>query len=223
MPGGYYFADFGADTVDPSSKVSSSGVYKVQAVKNGCYSELDSTTAVVNPSVTPSVQVSVNPGISLGIWVEVTFAAALQANEGPNPQYQWTKNGNDIPGATGPTYTDSTAIGLQEGDQVCVKMKSSAPCPTPAEVTACATITLDIKNKDQRNNIGLYPNPNDGRFSIRTRIKEGSVSIINAMGQTVYRSTTIPNTYNLQLPNGVYTMQVKTDDGVKSLRFVVSK
>ncbi len=170
----------------------------------------------VNDVVSPTITVS-PASVSAGSG-PVTFTAA-QSGGGPNPQYQWIKNGVDIPGATGDTYTASSLVG---GDHITVRMQSYDPCATPGVVTATEVIvsgTTSVAGVSAWNGaVSLYPNPTaNGHFTIaatwngnHSASERVRMDVMSVLGQNVYHSEVVPgNTakgqwhYDVQLPEGL--------------------
>ena len=94
-------------------------------------------TMVVNPLVTPAVTIAVNPTGAICAGTSITFTAT-PTNGGAAPTYQWKKGGVDIAGATGVTYTTTTAA---NGDSYTVTMTSNANCASPLTATSTAIVT----------------------------------------------------------------------------------
>lgn len=94
-------------------------------------------TMTVNPSVLPTVSISVNPGNIICAGTSVTFSAAI-TNGGPTPVYVWKKNGNPVGGNTS-TYTDNTLV---NGDVITCTLTSNAVCAVPATVTSNAVTMI---------------------------------------------------------------------------------
>ena len=82
---------------------------------------------------------------------------------------------------------------------------------SPAPATCCATI----------DNINLYPNPNNGQFTVSIANYEvgitNNVEIYNMLGQKVYSQSNIHNpTFNINIssePNGIYLIRILDKDG----------
>jgi PKD repeat protein len=81
-------------------------------------------TMTVNTPLPVSVNISASTGTNICAGQSVTFTAT-PTNGGANPTYQWQLNGNNIPGATGSTYTTTT---LNNNDVINVVMTSSLSC-----------------------------------------------------------------------------------------------
>lgn len=55
----------------------------------------------------------------------------------------------------------------------------------------------------------IYPNPNNGEFSIRENNKPGELSIYNLLGSKVYSETINKNRVFTNLPSGLYIVTIK--------------
>ena len=125
-------------TATPSVTGAATGNYVV-TVSNAC-GNVESTAAVtVNPSVTPSVSISANPGQAITAGVSVTFTAT--PTHGGTPSYQWKKNGT-IVGSNQNTYTDAS---LANNDVIKCEMTSTATCASPSMATS-NEITMQVCN-----------------------------------------------------------------------------
>jgi hypothetical protein len=74
----------------------------------------------------------------------------------------------------------------------------------------------DISNSD---GISLYPNPNNGQFTIQSSVVSDqlSVEIYNMLGQKVYSQSTMHQPqFSINIadqPNGVYLIRILDKDG----------
>ena len=93
------------------------------------------------------------------------------------------------------------------------------------------TNTIGITNVDDQQNTTVYPNPSNGRFTIEvqsTGVQDIDVVITNVVGQQVLleKLTQINGTYQKEIDlkgysPGVYTLQLRTDDGEVNKRIVI--
>ncbi len=183
---------------------------------------------VDNP-VTPTVSISVSPSNIYvpGQWLTFT---STQSNGGVTPDYQWQKNGVDLPFETGDTYTSNS---LQAGDNISVKMLSYETCVTSTQVTSNIIglknpLKVDGDKQQGAGEISLYPNPNSGRFTIAAAAqdavfsgKQVRIDVLNAIGQSVFHVELQPASgswktqveLGSELANGRYMLHIGTEDG----------
>jgi hypothetical protein len=130
----------GTSTASPSTSevITASGTYYFRAQNAlGCWGEEASVSVVVNPSVTAAVSIaSSDADNTICEGNSVTFTAT--PTNGGTPTYQWIKNGVDIVGATGATYSTTT---LANTDSIQVRMTSTAACVTNSPVTSSSIQT----------------------------------------------------------------------------------
>jgi hypothetical protein len=181
----------------------------------------------VNDIVTPTANIEVSPSEVVSPGLTLTFTVTPVFG-GATPQYQWQKNGVDIPFETGDTYISST---LQAGDYITVKMISDEPCADQLRVTSNAIIlkgSLGIRTAGSgAGSLKLYPNPTSGRFTVSA--SSGSqysssavrIDVLNTLGQVVHHVELQPSGASWQtqvelpasLANGRYVLQMSSEDG----------
>jgi len=180
----------------------------------------------VRDMVTPKVDIEVSPSEVVVPGQPLTFTVT-PANGGASPDYQWLKNGVDIPFETGDTYTSST---LQPGDHISVRMLSYEPCVDQPQATSNEIIlkgSLGIRpTAGAAGNVKLYPNPSSGRFTVSVSSATLSVGakvsldVINVLGQVVHHAELIPSGANWQtqidldpgLAGGNYLLRMSSED-----------
>ncbi len=176
---------------------------------------------ITTPSVTiTSVPVNPLPGNP------VTFTAHV-TNGGPNPQYQWQRNGTDQAGAI---YATWSANNLYPYDKITVTITSNDPCAHVKTATSEAVVVnFPASVKDARGGstlFNLYPNPNDGNFTLKAKVTDNSpvlLQLFNAIGQVVYTESVQPvngmitHPVSVQLPAGPYLLKA----GGETMRVVV--
>ncbi len=78
--------------------------------------------------------------------------------------------------------------------------------------------------------VGLYPNPNNGQFYLKANnVSQGEVStkIFDTAGRMVYNKTNnhfggnLDQSYNVNLPSGVYMVTIKTADGTSTHKLII--
>ena len=173
----------------------------------------------------------------------VPFTFSVVASGSPNIalDYQWQKNGVNIPFETTDTYISST---LKPGDHISVKMLSYADCVTPGLVTSNIVVMKSSTgvggNQGGAGTISIYPNPNNGRFTVAATAwdaaysgKQVRVDVLNAVGQSVYHMELIPSASKWQtqvslgndLANGRYMLRISTEDAAvrTTLPFILNR
>ncbi|MBI3511624.1 MAG: T9SS type A sorting domain-containing protein [Bacteroidetes bacterium] len=131
--------------------------------------------------------------------------------------YQWYLNGNPVSGATSQSYTAT-----QNGTYT-VEVFDAAGCGSGQSSGVTDPTGISVSSSVEF--INLYPNPNNGHFTLNFNLTEKSdctVDIYNALGQLIYREALgdFSGEYkkDLDLSNygkGVYSVRLKT--GTKEL------
>lgn len=185
----------------------------------------------VDPSVVPAVTVSSSAGQMISVGQTVTFTANL-LHPGLNPAIQWSRNGQDIQGATQPSYTTSA---ISNGDMFGVTLISDAPCAIPRVVKTSGLmmqVANGIASVPSQTGISLWPNPNNGTFTLSGKSNTNQtvkLEALNVTGQRVWSQDLQPSTTNWvksisldkNLPSGLYFLRVSTSDHLSVLVFEI--
>jgi len=157
---------------------------------------------------------------------------ALPQNGGTNPQFQWYKNNSTIPGATDSIYI---ATGIQKYDRITVRMTSSLECVSDKAVMSENITTGITATKNAEIDLKLYPNPNEGMFTISVEgmetVKYAELQVMNAIGQVVYQKEVqvergrFTHVVSLSPSNtaGAYILQLTADSKKLIQRFVLAE
>ncbi|MCX6277796.1 MAG: hypothetical protein NT004_06845, partial [Bacteroidetes bacterium] len=165
------------------------------------------TWAEVTPTGSRMPNITLNPALLPGstnticAGTSVAFTAT-PTNGGTTPAYQWKKNGIDISGATGTSYTSST---LTDGDAITCTLTSNATCATGNPATS-NTVTM-IVNPNLPVSVAIAASanpvcagtsatftatPTNGGTTPAYQWKKGGTNISGATGAT-YTSSTLAN------------------------------
>lgn len=141
----------------------------------------------VNQTTKSSIVVAPNPDSNICDGQKITMYSFFN-NAGTFPQFQWVLNGNDIPGATLPTYVTTN---LQDGDVIQCRLTSNLTCVFPE---LSAPVTFDVtQNVTPAVGIIVYPN-GPGAFNFVASPTNGGTNpaytwYINGVRQTEQSNT----------------------------------
>jgi hypothetical protein len=195
----------------------------------------NTVTMTVNPQVIPVVVITATPPGTILTGAAKTLTATV-SNGGDNPTYQWVLNGVVIPGATDSSYTATT---FNDGDTVTCVVISSGVCGGNTAFSNKEGIVVynnvGIKSLAPKEELAVYPNPNNGAFTIKGAIgnpdEEVNIVINDLLGQEVYRSVAIVSNGMLDaqvqlgksVAHGMYLVSVHTATGVMVFHVVVEQ
>lgn len=187
----------------PTFGPTSSTTYTVFGTDaNGCTSTDTFTLSLYPP---PAV-----PVISQNVSVLTSTAAS---------SYQWYYNGNPINGATNQSYTPS------QNGQYYVVITDANGCTAFSSTFTMADVSV---NEMAGAELYLYPNPNDGSFTLvfDQQGRNGMISVLDLAGKIVYSENVDAGNSNridleLNLAPGIYFVQMKLNDGGTLVKRVV--
>lgn len=202
-------------------------IYCTMSASGLCANAVDTNsnaiTMTVLPYLSPAASIMVSPSTIVAPWSMVTFTATT-TDAGNSPQYQWKRNGQNVVGATGSVWG---TYSLSDGDTICVEVTSSYRCPKPATALSnCIGMNLLLSTKDLNNTTEwqLYPNPNNGNFTIKGTAPNGKTNVLvyNAIGQLVYEKAIIISNHQLNttvdmgsVAAGIYLLKLQTTNGME--------
>jgi hypothetical protein len=176
----------------------------------------------------PVVSIAVDPGTTVPTGAMVNFSASKTGGT-TLVTYQWHVNGSQISGATNATWSTNS---LLNGDIVTCKVTNTDPCANfTLKSVVISTTTTGIAQYGTVNGVAIVPNPNTGVFTLVGNVdsKTAFIRVTNLVGQVVYQQrintdngelnavVTLPN-----LANGMYLLNVETENGNKTLHFTIT-
>lgn len=187
--------------------VSTSGSYTVTVSNGTCEATSAPINVVVNPLPAP-----------------VVVQAGNTLSTGSFSTYQWYMNGIPIIGATLQDYTPT-----QDGDYYVVVTDNNSCVGQSNSIQVI--IPVSVKEVTANGQIGLYPNPNDGRFTIHGLFEnDGSVyaEVIDATGRLILSEqwkvtdSQIDRQVKMStdLPSGVYTLKLTSGSSNTAMKFL---
>ncbi len=102
----------------------------------------------------------------------------------------------------------------------------------PVKVINLCTTQTGINEITQTMNVSIYPNPTSGQIQIQMDDALGNyhplmIEIYNILGENLYSEKIHDiksQTFYLELPNGIYSLQIKTEEGaIINKKLVISK
>ena len=213
---------------------TSAGTYTVQATSTaGCNSDMAGTaTVTVTSVVTPTVVITAVPGTTVVEGQNDTLTANVTGG-GASPTYQWQLNGVNITGATSATYIDSFA----NNDSLTCIVTNTDACASDSSGSITIHVTpVGVKQVlNGTAEVTVMPNPNKGFFSVTGTwpIIDGTVQleIVDMLGQVVYKDNVVVQNGKINtsirlsntLSNGMYILNLRTDDAYKMFHFIIEQ
>lgn len=143
--------------------------------------------------------------------------SALTSNQ-DGATYQWINcsNGTPVSGATSQSFSP-TVNGTYK------VMLSGNGCA--AEYSECVTVNNVGIDVAEAVNIELYPNPNNGRFTMNMPMGNYSLEVFSAVGQLVYVSSLQGSSNHVidlgNVTKGVYTLRLSNAEQTRSQRIII--
>jgi hypothetical protein len=87
------------------------------------------------------------------------------------------------------------------------------------------SLTPSLVNEiDYTSQIGIYPNPTTGQFTLFLPPENAKITITNILGQVLTTLDSTPGAINLNLDNnGIYFVSVKTKQGISTRKLIVKR
>ena len=186
----------------------------------------------------PKATISVQPGAIVPAGTDVTFTAHV-SDTGDSPIFQWLKNNQPIPGATGKTFF-APYPSLAFSDEIRFFVRNTTDkCAKPdTAISNGITVTyayIDVPVIGNNSSLySIYPNPNTGSF-----ILEGAVAgteqilatLTDITGRILYNKEISPEnapihaaiTLDNNSPSGIYLLRLSSTSETQILRVTVRK
>ena len=178
------------------------------------------TNTCGNGEISPDFSVTVNPIPPTPTITESGTTLTSSAASGN----QWHLNGMVIPGATGQAYE------VTESGEYYVIVTLNGCSSDPSNIIL---IVMPGINQLSGSTLNVYPVPNDGKFTVASNwiIDETLIlEVYNYLGVRIHESRVQPIqgkveqiVYLRQVPNGVYTVILRTEDQRVIRRILVNK
>lgn len=147
-------------------------------------------------------------------------AVDLTSNE-DGASYQWLAcpDFTVIDGATDQTYTPDAA-----GSYAC-EITTTEGC---VDTTACFVFGVDGIDEINSINVSVYPNPSSGIVNVKLSGLNGSatLTVLDIKGSVVYQTVVNQTTEQIDLSkvdNGIYFIQLNSEEGMLTKKITVSK
>jgi uncharacterized delta-60 repeat protein len=190
--------------------------------------------------VTTAIGTSYDIGSSAAIQSDGKIVVAGYSNNGSNDDFALVRYNTD--GSLDNTFDSdgkvTTAIGSGDDDGNSVAIQSDGKIVVAGysyngssndfalvRYMGAATNT-GIASLSTDQSISIFPNPSNGIFTIQCAVNISDLEIINAYGEKCIATTvnSQQETVNLSSqPNGIYFLQLKTDQGVLNKKIVLQK
>ena len=95
----------------------------------------------------------------------------------------------------------------------------------PVQVWGPCGLVTGIPGDKQESEILIYPNPSNGRFRVQTSEVPAltEIEVLDIVGREISKHSlnSAQATLNLELPNGIYFLQIKAEQGMINRKFII--
>ncbi len=241
MPGStVYYTGMLTDSVTgcfhwvPPANTFGSYILSILVVDSTCMGSMPSYLTFTVPvfiGKKPSIHITAAPDTNVLSGTPVTFTATT--TDCSNGTYQWKKNGVDITGATGSTWTSSTISNM---DTITCALHCNDTCASVKDTISNMLVMhvfTSVKGASSIRSVSLYPNPNSGAFTLSgfaVKDMDMQLQLVNMLGQVVWsrQYTTGAGSFSRQvttgsLEPGIYSLRIKTADGMEVKQITISR
>jgi PKD repeat protein len=221
-------------TFDLASEFTGTAAVKVKGINNCGEGEF---SAELPLTVKPLALAPEKPAGTDSVNTNKIASSEFTTAGGANAEsYEWVISPSAA-GTISGTGTSGTVAWTQDyKGNASISVKSVNTCGASEEseiMTVLLYSTLGIGSKGEEIGITLYPNPNDGKFTLTLNAKgnhEVNIEIFNSAGIEIYteNGVTVSGkiTRNIDLPNlskGIYHLKVTGENGSVVKKFVIQK
>jgi uncharacterized delta-60 repeat protein len=193
-------AILGSGTTFITPSLTGTTVYYVDATDASCTSARTAVTATIN---------SIDTSTSLS-------SATITSNQN-GASYEWADCNNSmllIGGENGQSYTPAT-----DGDYAVIITLNGCK-----DTSSCINVIVSgIFQVSNTEILEVYPNPANGRFTVRTSQVAENISIVNELGQIIYSLNPTSNSSEINpgLPSGIYFIKVRNQDKISTMKLLI--
>lgn len=173
-------------------------VYDTLSTSKGCDSIITSTTTLI-PAPVASFTFT-NSGQT------VTFTNTSQNAT----NYTWHFGDDSTSNEVSPTHTYLITGNIN------VQLIAENSCSTDNADSVVTLLNTGIRNQSNESKLSIYPNPNNGNFTMNAEVKPAEnayIEIMNSLGQTLLRQTLVAGkehtlSFEKKLPTGIYQLHL---------------
>ncbi len=208
-----YLWSTGATTPSITVAPNATTVYTVSVSNTNC-TDIDSVVVTVNPM----------PIVNLGADTTIKWSWSLTLDAGnPNASWLWSTGGM----MQTETF-DSLNLTNGSANTVTVDVTENG-CTSTGSIVITVLDDVSIENALSNVEMGIYPNPTNGEFTMTINGYTGAVNmqVIDLAGQVVYTEKleadmNFTGKFNMQtLAKGVYYIKLSSNDGVKTHKLII--
>jgi len=192
-------------TVDNQFNVISTGVFTGTMDFDPGLGNIDSTC------YTGGKAIFIHSLVQCNLDASVTLTGATLTSNQSGATYQWMdcSTFSNVGGATNQNFSPSA-----DGDYAVIVTQGGCK-----DTSTCYTVSGVGLNELNQNIISVFPNPTNANLTIQSAGKINTIAIYNAAGLLIQTET--KNTFSVEnLPAGIYFLQIQTDNGNSTARFV---
>lgn len=179
-------------------------------------------------SASDVVLVTVLPASNAQFTASVVGATGIFTNQSTNAAtYSWDfGDGSPLNNTANPSHTYSA------NGTYTVTLTVTGPCGTDTYTQIITISQVGLQDNDLANSLSLFPNPNDGAFTISfdfSKAKDVTIEVLDVTGRIVYsEQENAITSYNKQIDlanaqSGMYTVRIITTEGVVIQKIVIQR